>query len=60
MSNEMLRLGFVGAGAANFGSLKGPWDHATRIEKIGGVQVSLKVIEKIVILVLFNIINTKF
>ena len=39
MSSPVLRVGFVGAGAVNFGGPEGPWDHATRLEKIGGVEV---------------------
>ena len=36
---EVLRIGFVGAGNANFGGGEGPWDHASRLEKIGGIRV---------------------
>ena len=41
MDKKKLRVGFVGAGAVNFGSGGLPWDHASRLEKIGGVQVVL-------------------
>jgi len=34
-----LRIGFVGAGNVNFGGGEGPWDHASRLERIGGVTV---------------------
>ncbi len=34
-----LKIGFIGAGDVNFGGGEGPWDHASRIEKIGGVRV---------------------
>jgi predicted dehydrogenase len=34
-----LRIGFIGAGTANFGGGEGPWDHASRLERIGGVRV---------------------
>ena len=34
-----LRVVFVGAGAINFGGAEGPWDHATRLEKLGGARV---------------------
>jgi predicted dehydrogenase len=34
-----LRIGFIGAGAVNFGGGEGPWDHAGRLEKIGGVRI---------------------
>ena len=37
--NGVLRIGFVGAGAVNFGGGEGPWDHASRLEKIGGIRV---------------------
>jgi len=36
---EILRIGFVGAGNVNFGGGEGPWDHASRLEKIGGLRV---------------------
>jgi len=38
MSDE-LTIEFIGAGNANFGGGEGPWDHATRLEAIGGVAV---------------------
>ncbi|CAL4070016.1 unnamed protein product [Meganyctiphanes norvegica] len=38
-SSKMLRVGFVGAGAVNFGGAEGPWDHASRLEQIPGVEV---------------------
>jgi len=38
MGNE-LRIAFIGAGNANFGGGEGPWDHATRLEQVGGVSV---------------------
>jgi len=34
-----MRVLFVGAGAVNFGGAEGPWDHASRLEQLGGVQV---------------------
>jgi len=33
------RIAFIGAGAANFGGGEGPWDHATRLEKLGNIEV---------------------
>lgn len=36
---DTIRIGFIGAGAANFGGGEGPWDHASRVEKIGGLEV---------------------
>lgn len=36
--SRVLRLGFVGAGAVNFGG-SGPWDHASRLEKIPLLEV---------------------
>lgn len=38
MSDD-LRIGFIGAGGVNFGGAEGPWDHASRLEKIGGIRV---------------------
>lgn len=37
--DPVLKIGFVGAGAINFGRPHLPWDHASRLEQIGGVQV---------------------
>lgn len=34
-----LKVAFIGAGSVNFGRGNLPWDHATRLEKIGGVSV---------------------
>ena len=34
-----LKIGFVGAGGVNFGGAEGPWDHATRLESLGGLAV---------------------
>lgn len=34
-----LRIAFIGAGGVNFGGAEGPWDHASRLEQIGGVKV---------------------
>ncbi|KAK3100214.1 hypothetical protein FSP39_016423 [Pinctada imbricata] len=39
MTSEVLRLGFIGAGAINFGRHPLPWDHASRLETIGGIDV---------------------
>lgn len=36
MSGE-LRIAMIGAGDVNFGGGEGPWDHATRLEKLGGM-----------------------
>lgn len=30
-----VRIAFIGAGAVNFGGGEGPWDHASRLEKLG-------------------------
>jgi predicted dehydrogenase len=35
----MIKIGFIGAGGVNFGSAEGPWDHASRLELLGGVKV---------------------
>lgn len=34
-----LKIAFIGAGNVNFGGGEGPWDHATRLEKIKGLRV---------------------
>jgi len=34
-----LRMAFIGAGGVNFGGAEGPWDHASRLEKISDVSV---------------------
>jgi len=39
MTRPSLKIGFVGAGGVNFGSPEGPWDHASRIEKLDFVTV---------------------
>lgn len=39
MSERVLKIGFVGAGAINFGRAHLPWDHASRLEQLGGVDV---------------------
>eukprot|EP01103_Thecamoeba_quadrilineata_P003480 TRINITY_DN13249_c0_g1_i1.p1 TRINITY_DN13249_c0_g1~~TRINITY_DN13249_c0_g1_i1.p1 ORF type:complete len:428 (-),score=81.58 TRINITY_DN13249_c0_g1_i1:55-1338(-) len=39
MARPTLNIGFVGSGGVNFGSLEGPWDHASRIEKLDFVRV---------------------
>ena len=39
MANQ-LRIAFIGAGGVNFGGAEGPWDHASRLEKIGDVSVA--------------------
>ncbi|OWF46463.1 uncharacterized protein UNK4.17-like isoform X3 [Mizuhopecten yessoensis] len=39
MSKTTLKIGFVGAGAIHFGRPEVPWDHASRLEKIGGIEV---------------------
>ena len=36
---EDIRVGFIGAGGVNFGGAEGPWDHASRLERIDGVAV---------------------
>ncbi|XP_021361655.1 uncharacterized protein UNK4.17-like isoform X2 [Mizuhopecten yessoensis] len=39
MSQVTLKIGFIGAGAIHFGRPEVPWDHASRLEKIGGIEV---------------------
>lgn len=34
-----IRIAFIGAGDVNFGGGEGPWDHASRLEKIGGLRL---------------------
>ena len=38
MADE-LKIAFLGAGNANFGGGEGPWDHASRLEKIEGISI---------------------
>ena len=38
MAAEVLKIAFVGAGAIHFGGAEMPWDHASRLEKLGGVK----------------------
>ena len=38
-ADRELRILFVGAGAVNFGGAEGPWDHSSRLERLGGVRV---------------------
>lgn len=38
MSDEP-RVAFIGAGNANFGGGEGPWDHASRLERLGDLAV---------------------
>jgi predicted dehydrogenase len=35
----LLNIAFISAGGVNFGGPEGPWDHASRLEKIGGITV---------------------
>ncbi|XP_060074889.1 uncharacterized protein LOC132554581 [Ylistrum balloti] len=39
MNQAKLKIGFIGAGAIHFGRPEVPWDHASRLEKIGGLEV---------------------
>ncbi len=36
---DELKIGFLGAGPVNFGGAEGPWDHASRLEKIPDLAV---------------------
>ena len=36
--NKLIKLGWIGAGGINFGSLEGPWNHAVRMQKQKNVQ----------------------
>ena len=38
MGHDRVSLAFIGAGAVNFGGGEGPWDHASRFERIAGVR----------------------
>jgi predicted dehydrogenase len=40
MGKRELRIAFIGAGAVNFGGGEGPWDHASRLERIPGLRVA--------------------
>ena len=33
-----LRIGFIGSGAVNFGGAEGPWDHASRLERMENLK----------------------
>lgn len=35
-----LDIAFVGAGGVNFGGAEGPWDHASRLEKLEGIRLA--------------------
>ena len=37
-ANKLIKLGWIGAGGINFGSLEGPWNHAVRMQKQNEVQ----------------------
>lgn len=37
-ANKLIKLGWIGAGGINFGSLEGPWNHAIRMQKQKDVQ----------------------
>ena len=37
-AQKALKIGWIGAGSINFGSLEGPWNHAARLQKQNGVQ----------------------
>lgn len=39
MAERVLKIGFIGAGAINFGRPHLPWDHASRLEQIGDIDV---------------------
>lgn len=39
MEKQSLKIGFVGAGAIHFGRADLPWAHATRLEKMGQINV---------------------
>ncbi|HEY3323284.1 MAG TPA: Gfo/Idh/MocA family oxidoreductase [Planctomycetota bacterium] len=39
MDSRELKIAFIGAGAANFGGGEGPWDHASRLEKLNDLRV---------------------
>ena len=36
--DKLIKLGWLGAGGINFGSLEGPWNHAVRMQKQNNVQ----------------------
>lgn len=37
-TKKALKLGFIGAGCVNFGGAEGPWDHASRLEKLINIE----------------------
>lgn len=38
MASTPIRMAFIGAGNVNFGGGEGPWDHASRFERIAGIR----------------------
>jgi predicted dehydrogenase len=36
---HQLDIAFISAGGVNFGGPEGPWDHASRLEQLGGIRV---------------------
>ena len=38
---QLVKLGFVGAGGINFGTPEGPWNHAARLEKLPGIDANV-------------------
>ena len=39
MTEKVVRVLFIGAGAVNFGGAAGPWDHSRRLERLENVCV---------------------
>ena len=35
---ELVKIGFVGAGGVSFGTKEGPWNHSVRLERMPNVQ----------------------
>jgi len=36
--DELVKVGFVGAGGVSFGTKEGPWNHSVRLERMPNVQ----------------------
>ena len=37
-NDELVKIGFVGAGGVSFGTKEGPWNHSVRLERMPNVQ----------------------
>lgn len=37
-NEELVKIGFIGAGGVSFGTKEGPWNHSVRLERMPNVQ----------------------